>query len=64
MIKLTFAACALCATAGGTALWVTHVSARHPSLTAEGAAATISIQEIQANVHMDSLPVVTIKDPL
>ena len=46
MIKLTFAACALCATAGGTALWVTHVSARHPSLTAEGAAATISIQEI------------------
>jgi len=61
MLKAAILACAICAGAGGAALWL-HPSERFAPQAA-ALSGTPSIMELQANVDPQSLPVQEVREP-
>jgi hypothetical protein len=65
MLKAIILACAICAGAGGTVLWVKSGgnAAANATATRVPAVATMSVQELHSNAHLDNLPIQVVEDP-
>jgi hypothetical protein len=59
MLKAIVLGCAICAGAGGTAIWVKSGGngAANANGTPQTAASAMSIQELHINAHLDGLPI-------
>jgi hypothetical protein len=63
MLKAAIVACAICAGAGGTVLWVKSGGATAVRSPVAAGSLMPSIQEMHINAHLENLPVLDVKDP-
>ena len=61
MFKVGIVVCAICASAGGTFLWLQSAASRQDYRTA--ATGMPSLEELYAKAHAETLPDLTVKEP-